>query len=118
MKKNHIFSNFNALRCRNCKNFRYIYTESRVGFQGAYMAEKRNYKDNLFVSIFGRSVNSKEYFLSLYNAIHGTDFKIGEVTIEPVTLENVVYRGLNNDVSMMINDTKKYNRRTDAAKSK
>ena len=69
------------------------------------MAEKRNYKDNLFVSIFGRSVNSKEYFLSLYNAIHGTDFKIGEVTIEPVTLENVVYRGLNNDVSMMINDT-------------
>ena len=69
------------------------------------MAEKRNYKDNLFVSIFGRSVNSKEYFLSLYNAIHGTGFKIGEVTIQPVTLENVVYRGLNNDVSMMINDT-------------
>lgn len=64
---------------------------------------RRNYRDTLFVSIFGRHVNSKEYFLSLYNAIHGTNLKIGEVEIKPVMLENVLYKGLENDVSMEIN---------------
>ena len=53
--------------------------------------------------MFGRNINAKEYFLSLYNAIHGTDFRIGEVEIKPVMLENVVYKGLANDVSMEIN---------------
>ena len=55
--------------------------------------------------MFGRNVNAKEYFLSLYNAIHDTDFKIGEVEIKPVTLENVVYNNIENDVSMEINDS-------------
>ena len=64
---------------------------------------RRTYRDTLFVNLFGRNVNAKDYFLSLYNAIHGTDFKIGEVEIRPVMLENVVYKGLENDVSMEIN---------------
>ena len=55
--------------------------------------------------MFGRNVNAKEYFLSLYNAIHDTNFKIGEVEIKPVTLENVVYNNIENDVSMEINDS-------------
>ena len=66
---------------------------------------RRTYRDTLFVNMFGRNVNAKEYFLSLYNAIHGTSFKIGEVDIKPVMLENVVYKGLENDVSMEINGT-------------
>ena len=66
---------------------------------------RRNYRDTLFVNMFGRNINAKEYFLSLYNAIHGTDFRIGEVEIKPVMLENVVYKGLENDVSMEINGT-------------
>ena len=64
---------------------------------------RRTYRDTLFVNMFGRNINAKEYFLSLYNAIHGTSFKIGEVEIKPVMLENVVYKGLENDVSMEIN---------------
>ena len=64
---------------------------------------RRTYRDTLFVNLFGRNVNAKEYFLSLYNAIHGTSFRIGEVDIKPVMLENVVYKGLENDVSMEIN---------------
>ena len=64
---------------------------------------RRTYRDTLFVNMFGRNVNAKEYFLSLYNAIHGTSFRIGEVDIKPVMLENVVYKGLENDVSMEIN---------------
>ena len=65
---------------------------------------KRDYKSSLFVNMFGRNVNAKEHFLSLYNAIHDTNLKIDEVTIEPITLKNVVYTGVNNDVSMKIND--------------
>lgn len=68
------------------------------------MKSKRNYKDSLFVHMFARNVNAKEYFLSLYNALHGTNLKIGEVTIKPVTLSNTVYTGLENDVAMQIDD--------------
>ena len=79
--------------------------------KGVFMApkesanQKRDYKSSLFVNMFGRNVNAKEYFLSLYNAIHDTNFKIGEVEIKPVTLENVVYNNIENDVSMEINDS-------------
>ena len=69
------------------------------------MPPRRTYRDTLFVNMFGRNVNAKEYFLSLYNAIHGTNFRIGEIEIKPVMLENVVYKGLENDVSMEINGT-------------
>ena len=65
---------------------------------------KKTYRDSLFVDMFGKCANAKENFLSLYNAIHDTNLKIDEVTIEPVTLKNVVYTGVINDVSMKIND--------------
>ncbi|MBQ0051437.1 MAG: Rpn family recombination-promoting nuclease/putative transposase [Treponema sp.] len=65
--------------------------------------QNRNYKDNLFVSLFGRCIDAKENFLSLYNAIHGLKLKLGETEIEPLMLENVVYNGQYNDVSMIIN---------------
>ncbi len=58
----------------------------------------------MFVSIFGRCINAKENFLSLYNAIHDTNLKIGEVKITPMMLDNMVYTGLYNDVSMLIDD--------------
>jgi len=66
--------------------------------------ENTKYRDNMFVSLFGRCVNAKENFLSLYNAIHDTNLKIGEVKITPMMLDNVVYTGLYNDVSMLIDD--------------
>ena len=67
--------------------------------------KKHNYRDSLFVDLFGKCAKAKENFLSLYNAIHNTSLRIDEVTIEPVTLKNVVYTGVINDVSMKINDT-------------
>lgn len=66
------------------------------------MIPKKQYRDSLFVSMFGKSVNSKENFLSLYNAIHNSNLKIGEVDIQPFYLENIVYTGVYNDVSMII----------------
>ena len=66
---------------------------------------KQNYRDSLFVDMFGKCEHAKENFLSLYNALHDTNLKIDEVTIEPITLKNVVYTGVINDVSMRINDS-------------
>ena len=79
--------------------------EMKTRQQNEETPPRRTYRDTLFVNLFGRNVNAKDYFLSLYNAIHGTDFRIGEVDIKPVMLENVVYKGLENDVSMEINGT-------------
>ena len=64
----------------------------------------RNYKDSLFVDLFARCPEAKENFLSLYNALHGTDLKFSETKIEPVMLEKTVYTGRYNDVSMLVND--------------
>ena len=64
----------------------------------------RNYKDSLFVDLFARCPEAKENFLSLYNALHGTDLKFAETKIEPVMLEKTIYTGRYNDVSMLVND--------------
>ena len=77
--------------------------EDDIQCRDADSPPRRKFRDTLFVNMFGRNINAKEYFLSLYTAIHGTDFRIGEVEIKPVMLENVVYKGLANDVSMEIN---------------
>ncbi|MFC2330332.1 MAG: hypothetical protein ACFNKL_04565 [Treponema sp.] len=53
--------------------------------------------------MFGRCAEAKENFLSLYNAIHGTNLKIENTSIEPLFLEQTVYTGRYNDVSMLVN---------------
>lgn len=68
-------------------------------------SQRRDFKSSLFVNMFGRNVNAKEHFLSLYNAIHDTNYRIGEVEIKPVTLDNVLFNDIENDVSMEINDS-------------
>ena len=65
--------------------------------------EKRTYKDTVFVDLFGRCAEAKENFLSLYNALHGTNFKIENTSVEPLILEQTVYTGRYNDVSMLVN---------------
>ena len=63
----------------------------------------REYKDRLFKIIFGRQ-DHKEWTLSLYNAIHGTDYDNVE-DVEINTLEDAVFMGMKNDVSYIFNDT-------------
>jgi hypothetical protein len=60
---------------------------------------KRNYKDTLFISLFG----SAHEALELYNALNGTDYK-NENDIEITTLENAMYLGFKNDVSFLLFD--------------
>lgn len=65
--------------------------------------QKRNFKDTLFVDLFGKCPEAKENFLSLYNAMHGTNLKLSETEIKPIMLEQTVYVGRYNDVSMLVN---------------
>lgn len=62
--------------------------------------ENREIKNNLFVDLFSR----KENFLSLYNALHGTDLKLEDTVIEEKRISNSVYKGIQNDVSMLVNN--------------
>ena len=62
----------------------------------------REYKDRLFKFIFGNPDN-KEWTLSLYNAINGSDHKNPDDIIL-TTIEEVVYMGMKNDVSFLISD--------------
>ena len=64
---------------------------------------RRNYKDRLFKIIFGREEN-KELTLSLYNAVNGSDYKNAE-DIKLTTIDNVIYMGMTNDVSFLVNGT-------------
>ena len=65
--------------------------------------ENREYKSRLFSFIFGREEN-KHWTLSLYNAIHGTCHKeLSSITIN--TIEDVVYMGMKNDLSILVSET-------------
>lgn len=63
----------------------------------------REYKSCLFSFIFGREEN-KKWTLSLYNAIHGTCYDdLSCITIN--TIEDVVYMGMKNDLSILVSET-------------
>ena len=62
----------------------------------------REYKDRLFNFIFGREEN-REWTLSLYNAINGSDHTDASL-IEFNTLGDVVYMGMKNDTSFILSN--------------
>ena len=62
----------------------------------------REYKDRLFVAIFGRRENQK-WTLSLYNAVNGTSYE-DPSEIEINTMDDSVYMGMKNDVSFILRD--------------
>lgn len=65
--------------------------------------ENREYKSRLFAFIFGREEH-KAWTLDLYNAIHGTAYtNPDDITIN--TIEDVVYMGMKNDLSILVSET-------------
>ena len=60
----------------------------------------RQYKDRLFRLIFGSEKN-KAYLLDLYNALNGTSYT-DESLLEITTIQDVVYMGMKNDSSFII----------------
>lgn len=81
-------------------------TPSAESLQGGKNArtkkQRRAYKDSVFVDLFARCPEAKENFLSLYNAMHGTKLTAADTDVEPVMLEQTIYTGRYNDVSMLV----------------
>ena len=74
-------------------------------FMGKYMTQEktnRNYKDSVFVDLFARDITAKENFISLYNALHGTNLDAETTEVQPVMLERVLYMKYYNDIAMLI----------------
>ena len=63
-------------------------------------ADNTQYKDRLFNFLFGSEEN-KEWTLSLYNAVNGSDYTDPNA-IEITTIKEVMYLGMHNDVSFLI----------------
>ena len=63
----------------------------------------RNYKDSVFVDLFGEDKKAKENFLSLYNALHSTHLDTVSV-LTPLRLEQVMYMSFYNDVSYLVDN--------------
>ena len=61
----------------------------------------RKYKDSVFVDVFSEDEKAKENFLSLYNALHGTNLKDTE-QLKTVRLDQVLYMAFYNDVSYLV----------------
>ena len=62
----------------------------------------RNYKDSVFVDLFAHDITAKENFISLYNALHGTNLDAKTTDVQPVMLEQVLYMKYYNDIAMLI----------------
>ena len=63
---------------------------------------RRNYKDSVFVDLFAHDITTKENFISLYNALHGTNLDATTTEIQPVMIEKVLYMKYYNDVAMLV----------------
>ena len=69
------------------------------GQGGERKAAQKEYKDRLFKFIFGNPDN-KQWTLSLYNAMNGTDYTDPD-GIRFNTIGDAVYMGMKNDVSFI-----------------
>ena len=87
-----------------------IFSDTKIYFIGeefmtvSQNATRRNYKDSVFVDLFAHDITAKENFISLYNALHGTNLDVATTEIQPVMLEKVLYMKYYNDVAMLVDD--------------
>ncbi len=66
--------------------------------------ENREIKSSVFADIFGDDEkDGKKNFLSLYNAIHGTNLKYEDTIIEHKKIPQSICKPYDNDISMLIN---------------
>lgn len=70
--------------------------------------ENREIKSSVFADLFGDDeLDGKKNFLSLYNAIHGTNLKLEETAIEHKKIPQAICKPYDNDISMLYNGKKK-----------
>ena len=63
--------------------------------------ENREYKDSLFVDLFYQDETAKKNLLSVYNALHDTEYQ-DENVIRKVIIEDVLYKNFKNDISFEV----------------
>ena len=63
--------------------------------------ENREHKDSLFVDLFYQDETAKKNLLSLYNALHDTEYQ-DENVIRKMKIEDVLHKNLKNDISFEI----------------
>ena len=66
--------------------------------------ENREIKSSVFADLFGDDeLDGKKNFLSLYNAIHGTNLKLENTEIIQKKIPQAICKPYDNDISMLIN---------------
>ena len=63
--------------------------------------ENREYKDSLFVDLFYQDETAKKNLLSVYNALHDTEYQ-DENVIRKMKIEDVLHKNFKNDISFEI----------------
>ncbi|WP_428769655.1 Rpn family recombination-promoting nuclease/putative transposase [Treponema sp. HNW] len=64
---------------------------------------KRTYKDSVFADLFGADKSAKSNFLSLYNALNGTQLTL-DCELRHIRLEQILYMNFYNDVSFLVDN--------------
>ncbi|MGI5172643.1 hypothetical protein H0R92_03450 [Treponema sp. OMZ 840] len=64
---------------------------------------KRTYKDSVFADFFGADKSAKANFISLYNALHGTQLPL-DCELRHIRLEQILYMNFYNDVSFLVDN--------------
>jgi hypothetical protein len=64
--------------------------------------ENREHKDSVFVDLFYQDETAKKNLLSLYNALHDTNYE-DESIIRKVKVDDVLYKNFKNDISFEVN---------------
>lgn len=68
------------------------------------MTENREIKSSIFADLFcDDEKDGKKNFLSLFNAIHGTELKLEDTHLEARRINQAIYKTFNNDISMIVN---------------
>ena len=63
--------------------------------------ENREHKDSVFVDLFYEDETAEENLLSLYNALHDTNYQ-NVKNIHKIRVENVLYKNFKNDISFEV----------------
>lgn len=63
--------------------------------------ENREHKDSVFVDLFYEDETAEENLLSLYNALHDTNYR-NVKNIRKIRVENVLYKNFKNDISFEV----------------
>ena len=66
------------------------------------VTQNREYKDRLFVFLFGSKGNEK-WTLDLYNAVNGSSH-MDSSAVKFNTIQEILYLSMHNDISFLISD--------------